>query len=109
VCGAVFPPPLKKKVEFLFGQSKIISYLCIVRQKTIKIMGVYETELGYQVRETINGLDVTENGEFVCELYGKTLNDYRTDRDDELSDIDDDRLEADIKKTIETDEIIDNW
>ena len=72
-------------------------------------MGTYETELGYQVREAINGLDVTENGEFVCELYGKTLNDYRTDRDDELSDIDDDRLEADIKKTIETDEIIDNW
>jgi len=72
-------------------------------------MGTYETELGYQVRETINGLDVTENGEFVCELYGKTLNDYRTDRDDEFSDIDDDKLEADIKKTIETDEIIDNW
>lgn len=69
-------------------------------------MGIYETELGYQVRETISGLDVTENGEFVCELYGKTLNDYRSDRDDEDSDIDDDKLETDIKETIETAEFI---
>ena len=69
-------------------------------------MGIYETELGYQVRETISGLDVTEDGEFVCELYGKTLNDYRSDRDDEDSDIDDDKLEADIKETIETAELI---
>ena len=76
-------------------------------------MGVYETELGYQVRETIDGLDVTENGEFVCELYGKMLNDYRTDRLNDLSDIDDDKLEADIKETIETAEFIEsqqgNW
>jgi hypothetical protein len=76
-------------------------------------MGTYETELGYQVRETIDGLDVTENGEFVCELYGKTLNDYRTDRDDDLSDIDDDKLEADIKETVEAAEFIEsqqgNW
>ena len=71
-------------------------------------MGVYETELGYQVREIIDGLDVTENGEFVCELYGKTLNDYRTDRDNDLSDIDDDKLEADIKETIEVVEFIEN-
>ena len=69
-------------------------------------MGIYETELGYQVRETLSGLDVTENEEFVCELYGKTLNDYRVDRDDEDSDIDDDKLEADIKETIETAELI---
>jgi hypothetical protein len=76
-------------------------------------MGVYETELGYQVKETIDGLDVTEDGEFVCELYGKTLNDYRTDRDNDLSNIDDDKLEADIKETIETAEFIEsqqgNW
>ena len=69
-------------------------------------MGTYETELGYQVTEFNGGLDVTEDGEFVCELYGKTLNDYRTDRDDDLSDIDDDKLEADIKETIETVEIL---
>jgi hypothetical protein len=69
-------------------------------------MGIYETELGYQVKETRSGLDVTENGEFVCELYGKTLNDYRSDRDDDFSDIDDDKLETDIKETIETAEFI---
>lgn len=59
-------------------------------------MGIYETELGYQVRETTSSLYVTENGEFVCELYGKTLDDYRFD-----GDIDDDLLEADIKERVE--------
>ncbi len=71
-------------------------------------MGIYETELGYQVRETIDGLDVTEDGEFVCELTGKTLNHYRTDKADEDSDIDDDLLEADIKEQVEVDEFLDN-
>lgn len=64
-------------------------------------MGIYKTELGYQVRETTSGLDVTEDGEFVCELYGKTLDNYRFD-----GDIDDDKLEADIKETIEAVEFI---
>jgi len=71
-------------------------------------MNTYETQLGYQVIETIDGLDVTENEEFVCELYGKTLNDYRTDRDDDNSDIDDDKLEADIKEMIEVVEFIED-
>lgn len=69
-------------------------------------MGIYETELGYQVRETTSGLDVTEDGEFVCELYGKTLNDYRVDKDDDDSDIDEEKLNTDIKETIETAEFI---
>ena len=64
-------------------------------------MGIYETELGYKVTEFNGGLYVTEDGEFVCELIGKTLNDYRTDKDDEDSDIDDDLLEADIKEQVE--------
>ena len=59
-------------------------------------MGIYETELGYKVTEFNGGLDVTEDGEFVCELYGKTLDDYRVDED-----IDDDLLEADIKERVE--------
>ena len=59
-------------------------------------MGIYETELGYKVTEFNGGLDVTEDGEFVCELYGKTLDDYRFD-----GDIDDDLLEADIKERVE--------
>mgnify|MGYP006368380977 CR=1 FL=1 len=71
-------------------------------------MGIYETELGYQVRETIGGLDVTENDEFVCELKGKSLNDYRVDEDDEDSDIDDYKLEIDIKEEVELIEFIDN-
>jgi len=61
-------------------------------------MGIYETELGYQVRETLNGLDVTDEGQFVCELKGKTLDDYRIE---DTEDVDDDKLEADIKETIE--------
>ena len=61
-------------------------------------MSIYETELGYQVRETLNGLDVTDKGQFVCELKGKSLDDYRIE---DTEDVDDDKLEADIKETIE--------
>ena len=66
-------------------------------------MSTYETPLGYQVMETLSGLDVTDNDEFVCELYGKTLNDYR----DENDDVDDDKLEDDIKETCEAAEFLD--
>lgn len=66
-------------------------------------MGTYETELGYIVRETLTGLDVTEDGEFVCELYGKTLDNYRYD-----GDIDDDKLESDIKETVEVADFLAN-
>ena len=64
-------------------------------------MGIYETELGYKVTEFNGGLDVTEDGEFVCELYGKTLDDYRVDED-----IDDDKLEADIEEQVEVEEFL---
>ena len=66
-------------------------------------MNIYETELGYIVRETLTGLDVTEDGEFVCELTGKCLDDYRYD-----GDIDDDKLESDINETIEAAEFLAN-
>ena len=66
-------------------------------------MGIYETELGYKVTEFNGGLDVTEDGEFVCELYGKTLDDYRVDED-----IDDDKLEADIEEQVEFEVFLDN-
>ncbi len=69
-------------------------------------MSIYETPLGYQVRETIDGLDVTENGEFVCELYGKSLADFRYSVDDDYSEVDDDKLEDAIKETIENAEIL---
>ena len=72
-------------------------------------MGIYETELGYQVRETLSGLDVTDDGNFVCELGGKTLDDYRIEEDGyPTDDIDDDALEADIKEQIEVDDFLDN-
>lgn len=66
-------------------------------------MGIYETELGYKVTEFNGGLDVTEDGEFVCELTNKTLNDYRVDED-----IDDDKLEADIEEQVEVEVFLDN-
>ncbi len=70
-------------------------------------MGVYETELGYIVTETIDGLDVTENDEFVCELQGKSLNDYRFGGDDDdYSEINDDLLESDIKEQIAVDDFL---
>lgn len=65
-------------------------------------MSTYETELGYIVKETINGLDVTEDGEFVCELTSKCLDDYR----DENEDIDDDALEADIREVEEAEDFL---
>ena len=69
-------------------------------------MSIYQTPLGYQVRETIDGLDVTENGDFICELYGKSLDDFRYSTDDDYSEIDDDKLEDAIKETIEDAEIL---
>jgi hypothetical protein len=69
-------------------------------------MSTYETELGYQVRETLGGLEVSEYDEVVCMIGGKTLSDYRTDPDDDMSDIDDDSLEDDIKSTIEADDFL---
>jgi hypothetical protein len=64
-------------------------------------MDIYETESGYQVRETLNGLEVTDDGNFVCELGGKTLDDYLIEEDDyPTDDIDDDALEADIKSKL---------
>jgi glutathione synthase/RimK-type ligase-like ATP-grasp enzyme len=69
-------------------------------------MNTYITMLGYEVRETISGLDVVDDGDFVCEINGKSLNDYREDPSDELSDINDDRLEADIKEIVEAEEFI---
>ena len=57
----------------------------------------------YQVIETINGLDVYENDEFVCELYGKTFADYSYN-----GVINDDNLESDIDEMIDTVDFIEN-
>ena len=66
-------------------------------------MSTYETELGYVVTETLSGLDVHENGEFVCELSGKTLENYRVE---DSWDIDEDKLEADIKEQLEVEDFL---
>lgn len=65
-------------------------------------MNTYETELGYIVRETLSGLEVSENDRVICELGGKSLDNYRVN---EL-DIDDDLLEADIKEQVEVEEFL---
>ena len=67
-------------------------------------MSTYETESGYIVTETLSGLDVHENGEFVCELSGKTLENYR--ENDGLWDIDEDKLEADIKEELDVEDFL---
>ncbi len=61
-------------------------------------MRTYETSLGYVVIETINGLYVEENGEFVCELAGRSLADYSFD-----GVVDEDMLDDDITEQIEVD------
>jgi hypothetical protein len=65
-------------------------------------MDSYQTELGYIVRETLGGLEVSEDDRVVCTLGGRSLDDYRVDD----LDIDDDLLEADIKEQIEVEEFI---
>ena len=66
-------------------------------------MEEYTTELGYYVKETINGLDVYEDGTIVCSLDNKTLADYTYN-----DVVDDEKLEADIKEQIEVSNFLDN-
>ena len=65
-------------------------------------MNTYETELGYIVRETLGGLEVSENDRVICTLSGKSLDNYRVNE----WDIDDDLLEADIKEEVEVEEFL---
>lgn len=65
-------------------------------------MNTYETELGYIVRETLSGLEVSENDRVICTLSGKSLDNYRVNE----WDIDDDLLEADIKEEVEVEEFL---
>lgn len=65
-------------------------------------MNTYETELGYIVRETLSGLEVSENDRVICTLSGKSLDNYRVNE----WDIDDDLLEADIKEQVEVEEFL---
>ena len=69
-------------------------------------MNTYESESGYIVRETLDGLEVKDDDKVVCVITNKTLNDYREDPNDDLSDINDDMLETDINKLVEVADFI---
>lgn len=69
-------------------------------------MNTYESESGYIVRETLEGLEVKDDDKVVCVITNKTLNDYREDPNDDLSDINDDMLETDINKLVEVEDFI---
>ena len=65
-------------------------------------MSKYQTPLGYIARETLSGIEVYEDGKVVCLIANTSLDKYR----DENEDIDDDALEADIKKSCEVQEFL---
>ena len=65
-------------------------------------MGTYVTEWGYIVKETLSGLEVTEDDKVICTLDGKTLENYR----DEDENIDDEALEADIREVEEAEDFL---
>jgi len=66
-------------------------------------MTTHLTESGYEVLETLGGLEVNEDGTLVCTLDGRTLEDY-TDEDN--GNIDDDALERDIEEAIEVEDFL---
>ena len=68
---------------------------------------IYITESGYEVKDTLDGLEVKKNGEVICELSHKTFDDYRKEPFNELSDIEDDILESDIEETYEMEQFLD--
>ena len=66
-------------------------------------MKYYITELGYVVTDTLSGADVHEDGNLVCELPCN-LSHF----EDDDGNIDNDKLEALIKDTIEVDTFLDD-
>ena len=82
--------------------SKIFLIFANVKQRLKQAIMEYVTENGYEVRETIGGLEVSEYGNVICTLDGMTLSDYA---EDEV--IDDEALEADIEDMAETESFID--
>lgn len=61
----------------------------------------YITESGYEVMETIGGLYVTENSEYVCEIPSKTISDFTYN-----DKVDDNKLESEIESMKEVEEFI---
>lgn len=56
-------------------------------------MNVHITRLGYVVKETTYGLNIYENGDFVCELAGARIADFTYN-----GKVDDKKLEDAIEK-----------
>ena len=61
----------------------------------------YITESGYEVTETIGGLYVTENSEYVCEIQSKTISDFTYN-----DVVDDNKLESEIENMKEVEAFI---
>ena len=61
----------------------------------------YITESGYEVTETIGGLYVTENSEYVCEIPSKTISDFTYN-----DVVDDNKLESEIENMKEVEAFI---
>lgn len=71
-------------------------------------MRIYETESGYEVRETLGGLEVYEGDTLTCTLGGRTLEDYTYyDEDADSEYIDDDVLETDIEDEVDVENFLD--
>ena len=64
-------------------------------------MNTFVTDLGYEVTETLMGLDVREDGKHVCVLDGETLADYTYD-----GVVNSDELDDAIKEMIEVEDFI---
>ena len=64
-------------------------------------METFITDLGYEVTETLMGLEVCEDGKHVCVLDGETLSDYTYD-----DVINSEELDNAIKDMIETEDFI---
>ncbi len=63
----------------------------------------YTTQLGYGVTETQQGLEVTEDDKYLCTLTGKTFSDYTYN-----DEVNDDKLETDIKEEVSIEEFLEN-
>ena len=62
------------------------------------------TESGYTVVETTSGIDVYDEEEFVCELSGRTLSQFKYN-----GKVNDDKLEDAIKEELEVEKIINDF
>ena len=75
----------------------------MIMHHTTQVLMCHTTQLGYEVTETQQGLEVTEDDKYLCTLTGKTFNDYTYN-----DEVNDDKLEADIKEEVSIEEFLEN-